>query len=133
MLDWFKQHAGELDLTLFTLGNTHVTPLSLLVFTATIIASVLISRLASRAIHRYFQNKRGSAGASYALERIVKLTALILGVMIGIQNIGIDLSALATDSKGRANESEARRAPNRRADAASERLVKGGTGLAGFI
>jgi small-conductance mechanosensitive channel len=56
---------------------------------------VAFGRFAQRGIRRYFLGKSDAEGVAYALERMVQLGAVILGVLIGLNNIGIDLTALA--------------------------------------
>jgi len=83
------------DEQLFRIGSTNVTPLSVLIFVLTVLIAVAIGRFARRGIHRYFKDKEQTEGIAYALERMVQLVAVVLGVLIGLQNIGIDLTALA--------------------------------------
>lgn len=84
----------RLRAVLFNIGETRVTTLSLIIFAMTVVAAVVAGSLARRGIRRFFA-KREAEGVSYALERIVQMFAVVIGVFIGLQNIGIDLTALA--------------------------------------
>jgi small-conductance mechanosensitive channel len=92
-LSWLKSH---LDTELYLLGKARVTPLSVVVLLITVLTAVLLARLARRGIRRFFQRRGGaSEGAAYAIGRIAQILLIGLGVVIGLQNIGVDLSTLA--------------------------------------
>ena len=86
----------HLDTPLFTLGETKVSALSFIVFAVSILGALAVASLLRRAIRRYFRRKGEAAeGTAYALERIISLVAVITGVIVGLENVGIDLTALA--------------------------------------
>ncbi len=85
----------HLDTVLFMVGETKVTPMSFIFFFLTVATAFVVARLARRAIRGYFARKGSGEGVAYALERIVQITAVSLGVLIGLETIGIDLTALA--------------------------------------
>ncbi len=94
-MSWLNSLLGRLDDVLFTIGSTPVTPTSVLVFIATIVVAVILANVARRFIRRYFVRKGENEGIAYALERIVQILAIALGVVVGLENVGIDLTTLA--------------------------------------
>ncbi|MCA9619803.1 MAG: mechanosensitive ion channel [Myxococcales bacterium] len=92
---WLKSFGATLDRALFKIGDTTITPLSLLIFLGTLIIAAVVGRLVRQAIGRYFTRRTDvSEGAGYALERIAQLSIVAAGVLVGLENVGIDLSAL---------------------------------------
>jgi small-conductance mechanosensitive channel len=94
-MSWLDTFLEKLDTELFTVGTTQVTPLSFVIFAITIIVALVIAKVASRGIHRYFAGKDSGEGIAHALERMVLILSLALGVVVGLENVGIDLTALA--------------------------------------
>ena len=94
-MSWLTTLLKRLDNELFAIGNTHVTPMSFVIFFLTIAVAIVAGHLARRAIRRYFGRKESAEGIAHALERMVQIVAVALGVVIGLQNVGIDLTALA--------------------------------------
>jgi small-conductance mechanosensitive channel len=92
---WLKTFLTHLDEPLFVVGKATITPLSFVVFAVTVGVALLLGNIAQRAIRRYFRDKPSAEGIAYALERMVKIGALALGIVIGLQNAGINLTALA--------------------------------------
>ncbi len=80
---------------LFTLSGTEVTLLSIFIFLLIICFSIALSFLLQRALkkglaHRFEKQK----GTLAAFLRLVHYTIIIIGLGIGLQTIGINLSAL---------------------------------------
>jgi small-conductance mechanosensitive channel len=88
--------ARWLDSELFRLSNNRVTPLTLVLLVVTVSLSLLLGRLAGRAVSATI-SRRGvsSGGLAYAMGRITQYSVVVLCVIIGLSNVGIDLSALA--------------------------------------
>ena len=92
-LIWLKSH---LNAELFLLGKTKITPGSLIILLATVLVAVLIAKLAQRGIRRFFRSRGGaSEGGAYAIARIVQILVISLGFVIGLENMGVNLSSLA--------------------------------------
>lgn len=94
-MTWLKQLIQKLDAPLFTLGDQPITTLKIIIFIVTLIVAAILGRVVRKAIHRYF-GRRGdvSEGAVYALERIAGMLVMAIGVLVGLENIGVNLSAL---------------------------------------
>jgi len=92
---WLKQLLSKLDEPLFTLGDHPITALKIIIFVLTLVGAAILGRVVRKAIRRYFARKADvSEGAVYALERIAQLVVMAMGVLLGLENIGIDLTAL---------------------------------------
>ena len=94
--DIFLQDLIELfSRPLFRLSGTEVTLLSLVIFFLVISFSVAISVVLQRALKRSlahrFQKQKGTLAA---ILRLVHYTIIIIGFGIGLQTIGINISAL---------------------------------------
>ena len=93
-MDWLWH---ELDRELFHLGDTGVTPGSLVVLFVTIvlaaIVGALVRRLAQRVLTRGTHG--ASEGAAYAVGRIGQYVIIVGGILLGLDNVGIDMTALA--------------------------------------
>ena len=96
-MEWLNHF---LHTVLFRLSDNDVTPLSLALLVLTIIVSVLLGRLARRAVSGLLLRKGGkqSHGASYAIGRIVQYLVAITGVLLGLENVGVSLKSLAAFS-----------------------------------
>lgn len=95
MMSWLNSALRQLDTGLFKIGDTQVTPMSFVIFLVTIAAAFVLANLARRGIRRYFERKGEGEGVAYALERMVQIVAITLGILIGLDNVGIDLTAIA--------------------------------------
>ena len=85
-----------LNETLFTLNQTSITPLSILTFFIIIIFFVFISKFIKKRILTKILNKFNiEIGLQYTLIRLTHYTLVFIGLMIGLQFIGINLSGLA--------------------------------------
>jgi small-conductance mechanosensitive channel len=95
-LDNFAQNLTALfSKPLFTLSGTEVTPLSVIIFILVITFAVALSFVLQRALkktlaHR-FENQKGTLAA---ILRLVHYTVIIIGFGIGLQTVGINISAL---------------------------------------
>jgi len=80
---------------LLTLSGTEVTLLSIFIFVLIIVFSIIISMLLQRAFKRAFARKfKRREGTLTALLRLIHYSIIIIGFGIGLQTIGINISAL---------------------------------------
>ena len=87
--------AGDLNRTLFKLGSSVVTPVSILVFVATIAVALIVSAVARAAIMRFIRSRQGSEGPAYALARMTQIVILVTGVLVAFHTAGVDMTTLA--------------------------------------
>ncbi|HYX34680.1 MAG TPA: mechanosensitive ion channel domain-containing protein [Oligoflexus sp.] len=82
---------------LFTISDTKVTIISLIIFLMICIASVVLGRLARTFVFRITLQKGTEAqrGLAYSLGNITQYAVTIAGILIALDNIGISLTALA--------------------------------------
>jgi potassium efflux system protein len=83
---------------LFRLSGASVTPASLLVFLGTLIGAILAGRLIRRVTTRFLIRRGGAQaqGTAYAVARIAQYSVALIIVLVGLDNVGLSLSALAT-------------------------------------
>jgi len=95
-LDAFIKHVSELSSKpLFKLSGTEVTFFSIFIFILVIVFSIAISMVLQRALKRALAHKfKKREGTLTALLRLVHYTVVIIGFGIGLQTIGINISAL---------------------------------------
>jgi potassium efflux system protein len=95
-MDWLMK---SLHTVLFRLSDTPVTPLSLGIFMATAIVAAVLGRLTRRAVARMLV-RRGAAGQglAYAIGRIAQYAVFIVGLLMGLENVGVSLKSLAAFS-----------------------------------
>jgi potassium efflux system protein len=80
---------------LFTLSGTEVTLLSLLIFFLVISFSIVLSLVMQRALRRSLAHRfEKQEGTLAAILRLVHYSVVIIGFGIGLQTIGINISAL---------------------------------------
>ena len=88
-----------LNTPFFKLGDVPITAMVIIQTIAVLVVSVVISRLVQRALRtRVLQTSRISLGAQASISRVVHYIIVSVGVMVAIDNVGIDLSTLATIS-----------------------------------
>jgi small-conductance mechanosensitive channel len=94
--DSFGENIAELSSKpLFTLSGTQVTPLSVLIFFIVISFSVLLSFLLQRALKKAFSRRFAKREGTFAaILRLVHYSVVIIGFGIGLQTVGINISAL---------------------------------------
>ncbi|MGE0790178.1 MAG: mechanosensitive ion channel family protein [Sandaracinaceae bacterium] len=92
-MDWLLSH---IDVELFHLGATPVTPLAILVFLLTLVASLILGRALRTLIMRVVaaRSKHHNEGLAYAVGRIGQYLVVISGILLGLDNLGISLAAL---------------------------------------
>ncbi len=79
---------------LFQLQGNPVSILSFVAFIFIIFVTLFISRIL-RAVFRRRLAERFKGGLDYAVERILHYVVLVIGVLVGLESIGLDLSSLA--------------------------------------
>lgn len=85
-----------LTTTLFTLKDTPVNLLSIVIFLLFITAFIFLGRITKRILQkRVLPRFDIESGLRYTLARVSQYTIITLGVLISFQFIGIDLSSLA--------------------------------------
>ncbi len=91
-MEWLEHH---LRTDLFHLGKTTVTPLSLGAFLLTCVVVFLLGRGIRLLITRLLARRtKASQGAAYALGRIAQYVVGVSGVLLGLENVGVSLTAL---------------------------------------
>lgn len=96
LTELLQQSPGQLlDRTLFEISGTPISIATLVVFVvilvATMIASAILQRIVSRAMKFRGIDQPGSIGVT---RRLLHYVTMVIGTCIGLQTIGIDLSAL---------------------------------------
>jgi len=95
MNNFFTQVANLYSKPFFTLSGTEVTPSSLIIFIFIILVSIslsfIIQRGLKKALIHYFEKREGTLAA---LLRLLHYTILIVGFGVGLETVGINLSAL---------------------------------------
>ena len=94
--DTFVQDiAGLISKPLFKLSGTEVTLLSLIIFLVVISFAAVLSFILQRALKRTLAHRfKKQEGTLAAILRLVHYTVVIIGFGIGLQTIGINISAL---------------------------------------
>ncbi len=81
--------------SLFTLSGTEVTFFSICIFILIIVLSIFISKILQRTLKRTLAHKfTKREGTLTALLRLIHYSVVIIGLGIGLQTIGINISAL---------------------------------------
>lgn len=81
----------------YQIGEVPITLMVIIQLVATIVAAIVLSRVIQRALRRgLLSRSRISVGAQASITRVVHYIIVTIGVMVAIENVGIDLSALAT-------------------------------------
>lgn len=87
-LEWLRS-------TLFSIGETKVTLVSIGQFILILVVAWFISLVLRRGLKRYGHNqKRMSAASLYALDRFSHYIILVIGLLIAVTSLGIDLTKL---------------------------------------
>lgn len=86
---------GVLDLRIFDIAGTPITVATVITFTLILVATALISWVIQRAIQRVFR-ARGvtDVGTVDVTRRLTHYGVLVVGLGVGLQTVGINLSAL---------------------------------------
>jgi len=93
----FLEYIEEfLGVTLFSLNNTPVTILSLIIFLLFLIAFSILAGVVKRVLNKRILKKFvKDSGLRYTLSRISQYIIVVIGVLVSFQFLGIDLTGLA--------------------------------------
>jgi len=81
---------------LFQLGQTWISLATIMEFIVVVAVVVLLSRLVRRLLRtRVLARTKLDVGQQYAISRIVGYIVLVLGLLIGVETMGVNLSSLA--------------------------------------
>jgi small-conductance mechanosensitive channel len=81
---------------LFQLGQTWVSLATMVQFVVIVLLVVLVSRVVRRLLRlRVLARTKLDLGLQYAIARIVSYIVLVLGLLIGLETLGVNLSSLA--------------------------------------
>jgi small-conductance mechanosensitive channel len=95
-LNFFDQVSRVINYPLFSINQTQVTILSILLFVIILVGFVLISHLfKNRFLSRILNKFNIDKGIQFALTRISQYLITFVGIIVAFQFIGIDLSGLA--------------------------------------
>lgn len=99
MMDWFQQRlsldSALLDAPLFVLAGTPITVVTMIVFAAIIGATFVVSFVIQKALARALRlRKVTDDGTIEVIRRLLHYVVVTIGLGIGLQTIGINLSAL---------------------------------------
>src|SRR5579862_4081178 len=87
---------GVFTKPLFQVGQTWISLATMVEFIVVISVVVLVSRLVRRLLRtRVLAHTKLEVGQQYAIARIVSYVVLVLGLLIGLETMGINLSSLA--------------------------------------
>lgn len=98
-MDWFQQRlsldSALLDAPLFVLAGTPITVVTMIVFAAIIGATFVVSFVIQKALARALRlRKVTDDGTIEVIRRLLHYVVVTIGLGIGLQTIGINLSAL---------------------------------------
>jgi small-conductance mechanosensitive channel len=87
---------GMFTKPLFQLGQTWVSLATMVQFVVIVLLVVLVSRVVRRLLRqRVLARTKLDLGIQYAIARIVSYIVLVLGLLIGLETLGVNLSSLA--------------------------------------
>jgi small-conductance mechanosensitive channel len=89
---------GWLDAFGFTVGDTRVSAWSLLVVVVVIVGLFLFARIGAKIAHRLFKLTALDAGRRLLGEKLLSIVIWTFAILIGVDILGIDLTALAVFS-----------------------------------
>src|ERR1039457_23054 len=94
-MPWSKLF-GIFTKPLFQLGQTWISLATIVEFVVVVTTVVLLSRLVRRVLRtRVLARTKLDVGQQYAIARIVGYIVLVLGLLIGLETVGVNLSSLA--------------------------------------
>ncbi|MEZ4300046.1 MAG: mechanosensitive ion channel [Polyangiaceae bacterium] len=92
-MSWLKTH---INVELFRISDKPVTVAAIFLLLTTLVLVVFIARITQRGITRLIERRdHGRAGLGYAIGKIAQYAVLLIGTLVALQNVGIELSALA--------------------------------------
>jgi len=94
--DIFMSFQEAVKYPLFSINQTPVSAMSIMVFLVILLLTILISRLVKKKLLKSIFSKFNlEIGIEFTLTRITQYLILMTGLFLGFQSIGIDLSGLA--------------------------------------
>jgi small-conductance mechanosensitive channel len=96
-MDSLMQNLNEiLNFTLFTVNQSTITVLSILILIAIIILFMIISKIVqNKILAKIFSKSKVDDGTQYTLKKVAGYIIIFTGVVLAFQSIGVDLSGLA--------------------------------------
>jgi small-conductance mechanosensitive channel len=92
----WSEFFGLFTKPLFQLGQTWVSLATMVQFVVIVLLVVLVSRVVRRLLRqRVLARTKLDLGIQYAIARIVSYIVLVLGLLIGLETLGLNLSSLA--------------------------------------
>jgi len=90
----FETIGEVLDARLFMIGDTPVTVSTVLTVLVIVLTTIIASRLIRRAVKRALLRRVGNEGTIAAINGLLHYVVLAIGLSIGLQTMGLDLTAL---------------------------------------
>jgi small-conductance mechanosensitive channel len=86
-----------LEVTLFEVHGVTITVGDIGAFVLAVVLAALAGRIANRALTRALRRgpTRASEGTAYALGRVLQYIVTVVGILVGLENIGISMTTLA--------------------------------------
>jgi len=86
-----------LEVTLFGVHGVTITVADIGAFLLTMAVAILLGRFANRALTRALSRgpARTGEGTTYALARVLQYVVTVVGILVGLENIGISMNTLA--------------------------------------
>ncbi|MBZ0112748.1 MAG: mechanosensitive ion channel [Thermoanaerobaculia bacterium] len=91
VLDWLRSALGT---DLFRIAETDINGATLLTFAAIVVVTFWMARVVQRGVERVLARRGGDEGSIGVVSRLVRYAALVVGLSIGLNSIGINLNAL---------------------------------------
>jgi small-conductance mechanosensitive channel len=96
LLGWLPRVVDALDAAAFAVGDTRISVLLVLRALAAVLLVLVAAAWLSRLLERRVMGSRHlSASARVGISKVAKLALMTLGVLLALQVVGLDLSALA--------------------------------------
>lgn len=86
-----------LELTLFQVQGVTITLADVGAFVLAVVVAMLLGRFANRALIRALTRgpARTGEGMAYALGRVLQYVVTVIGILVGLENVGISMTTLA--------------------------------------
>lgn len=92
---WYQQIQNLSDFQLLQLGNTHVTPGSIVASALLVLMFMAAAWLVGTALKRLRQRTREGNAALYLAEKLSSYGLVLFGLVAGLSTLGLDLSSIA--------------------------------------
>ena len=84
-----------LSTPLFSLGNSHISVVSLFVVLFILVVFYMISKIIERALGNFLKNKSIDPGVKGSIERFSRYLTVTIGAFVALDTIGISLTSIA--------------------------------------